>query len=116
MAPRSIIESFDVSKDITSGFLTCCIMLVMDEFGFERVEEALHRSVVIAIGLAAHRSPKAGGLYHLAILRRGVLGGFKWSSQHPEVGGCDEHSKAAIGTVWTSAIIIARTTAYGGAG
>ncbi|MER9313618.1 hypothetical protein NKI51_30935, partial [Mesorhizobium australicum] len=32
------------------------------------------------------------------------LGGFKRSSQHSEVGGCDEHSKAAIGTVWTSAI------------
>src|SRR6266478_6569566 len=40
MATRSIIKSFDVSKDITSCFLTCCIMLVMDEFGFERVEEA----------------------------------------------------------------------------
>jgi hypothetical protein len=48
-------------------------MLVMDEFGFERVEEALHRSVVIAIGPAAHRSPEAGGLHHLAILCRGYL-------------------------------------------
>ena len=28
----------------------CCIMLVMDKLGFERVEEALHRCVVIAIG------------------------------------------------------------------
>ena len=34
-------------------------MLVMDEFGFERVEEALHRSVVIAIGPAAYRGPEA---------------------------------------------------------
>ena len=42
-------------------------------------------------------------------------GGFNWSSQHSEVGGCDEHSKAAIGTVWTSAIAIARTAAGGGA-
>jgi hypothetical protein len=30
--------------------ITCCIMLVMDEFGFERMEEALHWSVAIAIG------------------------------------------------------------------
>src|SRR5260370_28813898 len=73
MATRSIVKALDVGKDITSGFLTCCIMLVMDEFGFERVEEALHRSVVIAIGSAAHRGPEAGGLHHLAILRRGVL-------------------------------------------
>jgi hypothetical protein len=27
------------------------------------------------------------------------LGGFKRSSQHSEVGGCDEQSKAAVGTV-----------------
>src|SRR5207248_9228276 len=81
VATRSIIKAFDVSKDITSGFLTCCIMLVMDEFGFERVEEALHRSVVIAIGPAAHRSPKAGGLHHLAILRRGVLNATIWNGE-----------------------------------
>ena len=50
MATRSIIEALDISKDIKSGFLMCCIMLVMDKLGFERVEEALHRCVVIAIG------------------------------------------------------------------
>jgi len=48
-------------------------MLVMEELGFEGVEEALHPSVVIAIGPAAHRGQEAGGLHHLAILRRGVL-------------------------------------------
>ena len=53
MATRSIVKALDVGKDITSGFLTCCIMLVMDEFGFKRVEETLHRSVVIAIGTDA---------------------------------------------------------------
>jgi hypothetical protein len=46
---------------------------------------------------------------------RGTLGGFKRSSQRSKVGGCDEHSKAAIGTIWTSAIAIARTAAGGGA-
>jgi hypothetical protein len=46
---------------------------------------------------------------------RRVLGGFKRSSQRSKVGGCDEHSKAAIGTIWTSAIAIARTAAGGGA-
>src|SRR6266478_6294111 len=73
MAPRSIVEAFDIGKDITCGFLSCCIMPVMDELGFERVEEALHRGVVIAIAFAAHRGPEAGGLQQLAILRRGVL-------------------------------------------
>jgi hypothetical protein len=44
-----------------------------------------------------------------------TVGGFKRSSQRSKVGGCDEHSKAAIGTIWTSAIAIARTAAGGGA-
>src|SRR6516164_46288 len=37
------------------------------------------------------------------------LRGFKRSSQHSEIGDCDEHlhSKAKIGTIWTSAIAIA---------
>ena len=50
------------------------------------------------------------------VLRRaGTMGGFKRSSQHSEVGGCDEHSKAAIGTVWTGAITFTRTAARRGA-
>ena len=57
-------------------------MPVMDELGFERVEEALHRGIVIAVALAAHRGLEAGGLDHFAIFRRGILGGFNRSSQH----------------------------------
>src|SRR3954447_15236922 len=80
----------------------------MDELGFQRVEEALHRSIIIAVSLAAHRAPEAGGLHKLAVIRRGILGGFKRWSQHSEFGGCDEHCKAPIGTVRTSPIAIAR--------
>ncbi|ESY64956.1 hypothetical protein X743_30315 [Mesorhizobium sp. LNHC252B00] len=40
--------------------------------------------------------PLVGRLVHHS--DRGVQGGFKRSSQHSEVGGCDEHSKATIGT------------------
>jgi hypothetical protein len=43
------------SKDITSGFLTCSIMLVMDEFGFERVEEALHRTTDVEPTTSVHQ-------------------------------------------------------------
>jgi len=43
------------------------------------------------------------------------LGGFKRSSQHSHIGGCDEYSRTEIGTIWTSAIAIARTAAGGGA-
>jgi hypothetical protein len=50
-------------------------------------------------------------------LLAGGLRGFKRSSQHSEIGDCDEHlhSKAKIGTIWTSAIAIAGAAAGGGA-
>ena len=44
-----------------------------------------------------------------------LKGGFKRSSQHPGVGGCDEHSKAAVGSVWTSAIAVTGSAPCGGA-
>ena len=46
---------------------------VMDEFGFQRMEEAFHRGVIVAIGPAAHRGFEAGGLQDLTVLCRGVL-------------------------------------------
>ena len=51
------------------GFCPCCVLPVMDEFAFERIEEALHRSIVIAVALTAHRGAEASGLDHLAVLR-----------------------------------------------
>jgi hypothetical protein len=53
MGRRIRLRHREKGKDITSGFLPGCIMLVMDEFGFDRVEEALHRTVVIAVALRA---------------------------------------------------------------
>src|ERR1700712_4423093 len=81
VATGSVVEALDVGKDITFGFCPCFILPVVDEFSFESVEEALHRGIVIAVALAAHQCPEAGGLDHLAILRRGILGGFNRSSQ-----------------------------------
>src|SRR4029077_8029107 len=44
---------------------------------------------------------------------QGSQGGFKWSSQHLDEGGCDEHSKAAFGSIWAGAIVVTRSTAGG---
>jgi hypothetical protein len=41
------------------------------------------------------------------------LGGFKWSSQHLDSGDCDDHSKAAFGSIWTGTIAVTRSTAGG---
>ena len=42
---------------------------------------------------------------------RGSQGGFKRSSQHLNVGSCDEPSKASIPAVWTGAAVVTGTTA-----
>jgi len=64
--------------------------------------------------MAIWRRGKPNALLHHS--DRGSQLTFKWSSQHSEVGGCDEYCKAAIGAVRTSLITIAGTTARGGTG
>jgi hypothetical protein len=63
------------------------------------------------LGIAAHNA----FVSHQALeLFAGVLGGFKRSSQHSHIGGCDEYSRTEIGKVWTSAIAVAGATTGGG--
>ena len=57
-----------------------------------------------------HRKPTAGLLHHTD---RGSQLRFKWSLQHLDGGGCDEHSKAAFGSVWAAALAVTRSTAGG---
>jgi hypothetical protein len=47
------------------------------------------------------------------VLVGSILGGFKWSSQHLEGGGCDEEAQAAFRSVWSGAIVLTRSTAGG---
>ena len=73
MEPGSIVEAFDEGKNIALGFCSCRVFPVMDELGLEGVEEALHRGVVEAVGLAAHRGGDAGGPQDVAVITRGIL-------------------------------------------
>jgi transposase InsO family protein len=70
-------------------------------FVLDALEQALHA-----------RRPVEGGLVHHS--DRGVQGGFKRSSQHPGGGGCDGYSKAAVGSVWASAVAVTGSAACGG--
>ncbi len=75
-----------------------------------------HMRTELALGaliMAAQRQRPGPGLIHHS--DRGSQDGFKRSSQHPEGGGCDEHSKASVGSVWTSASTIAGSASCGGA-
>ncbi|TSE03262.1 IS3 family transposase [Mesorhizobium intechi] len=94
------------------------VAVILDAGSRMIVGYAIGRSIDARLTMAAlkaaieRRQPPSGCIHHSD---RGSQGGFKRSSQHSEVGGCDEHSKAAIGTVWTSAIAFTRTAACGGA-
>ncbi|MGB2725203.1 MAG: hypothetical protein WBC46_11625, partial [Nitrospira sp.] len=57
-----------------------------------------------------NRIPRAGLVHHSD---RGSQGGFKWSLQHLDGGGCDEHSKAPFGWVWAAAPAVTRSTVGG---
>jgi transposase InsO family protein len=80
-----------------------------------RVSRSAHAGFVLdALEQAIHdRKPvSGGGLVHHS--DRGVQGGFKWLSHHSERGGCDEHSEAAVGSVWAGVTSVAWATACGG--
>ena len=49
------------------------VFALMDEFGFQGAEDALHRRIVPAVWLAAHRWGDGGGLQDLAIIAGSVL-------------------------------------------
>ena len=79
-----------------------------------RVSRTAHASFVLdALEQALHerRPVHRGGLVHHS--DRGSQGGFKWSSQHLDEGGCDGEATAAFGSVWAGAITVTRSTAGG---
>src|SRR3954471_4457961 len=83
-----------------------------------RVSRTAHASFVLdALEQALHerRPVQGGGLVHHS--DRGVQGGFKWSSQHLDGGGCDEGWKTALGSGATSRVAaVARPARRGAAG
>jgi hypothetical protein len=79
-----------------------------------RVSRTAHAGFVLdALEQALHdrRPVHRGGLVHHS--DRGSQGGFNRSSQHLDEGGCDEHSKAAFGSIWSGAFVVTRSTAGG---
>ena len=66
----------------------------------ELAEQALLMAVL-------NRTPRAGLVHHSD---RGSQGGFKWSLQHRDEGGCDEHSKAPFRSVWAAPLAVTRST------
>ena len=96
-----------------AGFLYLAV--VLDAFSRRIVGWSmaitLHTQVVLdALDMALCQRRPSGVIHHSD---RGSQSGLKWSSQHPDEGGCDEDSKAAFGSVWAGAIVVARSTLRG---
>jgi hypothetical protein len=93
------------------------LAVILDAFSRKVIGWALEDHLQASLAIAAlemalaGRDVRRGELIHHS--DRGVQGEFKRSSQHPDEGGCDEHSKAAFGSVWAGAIVVTRSTAGG---
>ncbi|WP_156940068.1 IS3 family transposase, partial [Mesorhizobium sp. LNHC209A00] len=82
---------------VVGGF--AYVAVVLDAWSRRVVGYAISRSIDARLTLAAltaaveGRKPPSGCVHHSD---RGSKGGFKRSSQHSDIGGCDDYSKAAI--------------------
>ena len=98
----------------TEGWLYLAVILELYSrlvigwaMGHRLTVELTEQALTMAL---ANRSPGAGLLHHSD---RGSQGGFKWSLQHLDEGGCDEHSKAPFGSVWAATLAVTRSTVGG---
>jgi putative transposase len=87
------------------------LAVVLDAFSRRIVGWAMSHSlktqlVLDALNMAIGQRRPRDVIHHSD---QGSQDGFKRSSQHSEVGGCDEDSTATIGTVGTRAIAFTRT-------
>lgn len=97
---------------IQEGF--AYVAVILDAWSRRAVGYAISRSIDMRLTLAAlnaaieRRTPPPGCIHHSD---RGSQGGFKRSSQHLNVGGCDDPSKTPIPPFRAGAVAITRTAA-----
>ena len=63
----AVVEALDEAEHIPPGLGAVVVDAMMDALGLEGVEEALHRGIVPAVALAAHRGRDAGAREGVAI-------------------------------------------------
>src|SRR6266536_2281709 len=80
-------------------------------------DEALAGGVVVGVAAPAHARNQAGIAQRCPERERGVLGGFKRSSQRFDEEGCDGISSASCGgSCWAASDAVARSAVGGAAG
>jgi hypothetical protein len=68
-----IVVAFDIGEQVAPRGIAIGVLAVVNELGFQSTKEALHRGIVPAISLAAHRLDDCGGLQDVAVVTGGVL-------------------------------------------
>src|SRR5205823_14707193 len=71
--PLPTVVAFNVGEQVAPRGIAIGVFALVDKFGFQGAEEALHRRVIPAVCLAAHRWGDGGGLQDLAVIAGGVL-------------------------------------------
>ena len=66
--PLPIVVAFDIDEQVAPRGIAIRVLVLMNELGFQSTEEALHRRIVPAISLAAHRWDDCGGLQRAAVI------------------------------------------------
>src|SRR5215831_16924151 len=68
-----IVIAFDIGKQVAPRAIAIGVFAVVNQLGFQSAKKALHRRIVPAVCLAAHRLGDGGSLQDIAILAGGVL-------------------------------------------
>ena len=68
-----IIEAVDIFKEVYLRFSACAPATPPDQFSFQRFEERLHRSIIIAVAFTAHRHLKSLFAQHFLIIMAAIL-------------------------------------------
>jgi hypothetical protein len=71
--PLTIVVAFDIGEQVAPRGVAIGVLAPADKFGFQRAEETLHRRVVPAVSLTAHRLGDGGGPQDIPIVAGGVL-------------------------------------------
>ena len=73
MDSLTIVEYFNEIEDVAPGFLPRPVATMMDQFGFQGCEEALHRCVVVSVAGAAHADDRLGIFQYRQVVATGEL-------------------------------------------
>jgi hypothetical protein len=97
MATPAIVEHFNILEQRLFRFLHVFVLLVMNQFAFERAEEALGDPVVVTVALTAHARFNSMIRKDLPILLAGILNSPIAVMQHPLRGPamCQGHAEGS---------------------